>query len=279
MVYPATLRPIGPGECIYCQKPSNILTEEHVVPSGLGGSRTLPNASCESCRQITHAFETTALRHTLGPGRYWLGIPTRKRKKRPEHWPAYKTNADGSHTKIMIPVEDLPFFLCMPTYQCNPMIKPVIPKDHIPTVKDDGVIVSEDDESFKNKLSTYGADFVSPLIDHIAFARMLAKIALGYCVIEFGRGNFTPVVSPLILGHTNGYRNLVSTSHFSSEREKITKPLLPAYNHDIMHKITTDTNVICVRIDLFTNLDCPSYYVIAGGQGDQRIRFSASAGS
>ena len=72
------------GECIYCQEPSNVLTEEHVIPSGLGGWRTLPRASCERCQNITREFETVALRHVLGPGRYWLGIPPKKGKRRPD---------------------------------------------------------------------------------------------------------------------------------------------------------------------------------------------------
>ena len=127
------LRPIAEGECIYCQGTSKELTEEHVIPVGLGGTRTLKNASCEKCRRITHRFETTALRHVLGPGRYWLGIRARKLKARPRSWPAYKTTEGGQTEKIDIPIDDLPFFMCLPTYKINSAITGSIPDEHIPS--------------------------------------------------------------------------------------------------------------------------------------------------
>src|SRR5665213_1297104 len=253
------LRPLYVGQCIYCQKPARRLTEEHIVPVGLGGRRTLPNASCETCRQITHAFETTALRHVLGPGRYWLGIQPRRRNSRPQTWPAYK--ADGQ-TKVEIPLDDLPFFLNLPTYTINPAIRSSIPNDHEPTRADGGIFVSEDPERINVRLRQYDADHFMTKLDHLSFAKMLTKIALGYCVAEFGYGTFTPMVTPLILGMTNAFPNLVSSS-FKPINPDVRSDVERRFEHNLMHKIAQDTGTICVRIDLFKNLDAPSYYVMA----------------
>jgi len=274
MAYLTTLRPIADGQCIYCQLPSDALTEEHVVPAGLGGTRTLPAASCEECRQLTHAFETTALRHVVGPGRYWLGIPTRK-KKRPEYWPAYRRSDVGPDQKVMIPTAELPFFLFLPTFATNEAIRGSIPRNHVPDDVDGGLIITESPVSLKSKLAAYNADYLASKLDHLAFARMLAKIALGYCVIEFGRNNFTPAVTPLILGKTNGYRDLVSSSHTPILESREGSPLEREYKHQLLHKISNKTGMVCVRIDLFENLDAPSYYVMAGTVGGLTLRFGA----
>lgn len=275
MTYITTLRPIVSGQCIYCQEQSNSLTEEHVVPAGLGGVRTLPAASCEKCRKITQEFETTALRHVLGPGRYWLGVPARRKQKRPESWPAYRRVDSGSDQRVMIPLSGLPFFLCMPTFTMNESLRSIIPSNHLPSDDDGGVFISEDPKIISQKLSEFDANYLASKIDHLSFSRMLAKIALGYCVIEFGWGKFTSAVSPLILGETNGFRNVVSSS-MTPGKEGASGILERRYEHEFSHKVSNSTGMVCVRIDLFKNLDTPSYYVLAGAIGGVTLRFGAS---
>lgn len=275
MTFSTTLRPIVLGQCIYCQEQSDFLTEEHVVPAGLGGLRTIPAASCEKCRKITQEFETTALRHVLGPGRYWLGVPARKKQKRPESWTAYRRVDGGPDQKIMIQMSELPFFLCMPTFAKNDSLKEIVTSGHVPSGADSGVIISEDPINITKKLSEYGASYLSPKIDHLSFSRMLAKIALGYCIIEFGWDKFTSAVSPLILGETNAYRNFVSSS-MTPDKEGASGVLERRYEHHFSHQISNLTGMVCVRIELFKNFDTPSYYVLAGAIGGVTLRFSAT---
>lgn len=250
--------------CIYCQERAGKLTDEHVVPVGLGGVRTLPKSSCENCRKITHSFETTALRHVLGPGRYYLGIKGRKKGRRPSTWPAYKLSEDGSKKRVEIPLNELPFFLSLPTYTTNPAISKSIPKEHQACQETGFILVTEAPTRLEARLAEYGADYLEIRMDHLAFARMLAKIAVGYCVSEFGYGNFTPIVNPLILGETNGFPNLVSSSTQPGLIVGEEVPLEKRYEHHLMHKVASDSNMICVRLDLFSNLKAPSYYVMAG---------------
>lgn len=278
MEYLTTLRPLSEGECIFCQTLTSELKEEHAVPSGLGGNVRIPAASCESCRQVTHAFETTAMRHTLGPGRYRLGIRPRngETKRRPKVWPAYKRGAEGAlPIKVMIPLEKLPFFITMPTYASYQEWDAGIPDGHELHPSDGALLVTEEPERVVKVLTQHSADYFSPQIDHLAFARMLAKIAACYCVKEFGRANFTSTLSPLILGKTATYRRTVTSSVKPSTglEHGLT---INHFEHDLMHKVSPTGNV-CVRIDLFKNLEAPSYYVLAGVLGGLVLRFAATA--
>jgi hypothetical protein len=178
----------------------------------------------------------------------------------------------------MIPMADLPFFLCMPTYKTNPSIRPCITGKHIPTEADGVIIITEKQDSLSAKLATYQADYLETKVDHISFAKMLAKIALGYCVIVFGRDGFTPMTTPLILGKTNGYRDIVSSSQMLRTPEPRIQ-IEQGYHHQLTHKITTNNDLICVRIELFTNLEAPAYYVMAGTVGQSMLRVAATPGS
>jgi 5-methylcytosine-specific restriction endonuclease McrA len=44
------------NRCIYCGTLEN-LTDEHIIPYGLGGRSILPKASCSECSNITTNFE------------------------------------------------------------------------------------------------------------------------------------------------------------------------------------------------------------------------------
>src|SRR6185436_305115 len=74
------------GFCIYCGSKEN-LSDEHVVPFGLGGNAILPEASCHSCSAITSAFEGKVLRGFMLEARTAGRFPTRRPKERPTTLP------------------------------------------------------------------------------------------------------------------------------------------------------------------------------------------------
>jgi hypothetical protein len=155
----------------------------------------------------------------------------------------------------------------MPTYRTSDAVRSIIPFGQVAVEKDDGYLVKEDDAAFNEKLAKYGADYVSPAIDHLAFARMLAKIGLGYCCLEFGIDDFTPFSTPLILGDTSAYRHFISSTHQKAETPAdFEVPAEDRYHHEMYHKVSS-TGLICVRIDLFVNFKAPSYYVMSGIKG------------
>jgi len=63
-----TTRFASQGACIYCGS-SDDLTDEHVVPYGLGGKMILPKSSCRRCAMITGQFEGKVLRGFMRDGR------------------------------------------------------------------------------------------------------------------------------------------------------------------------------------------------------------------
>jgi hypothetical protein len=75
------------GRCIYCGTTES-LSDEHVIPLGLGGRSILYDASCQSCANITSAFERVVLRDQFGAFRARVGVPTRRPKQRQAGFPA-----------------------------------------------------------------------------------------------------------------------------------------------------------------------------------------------
>ncbi|HXZ41151.1 MAG TPA: hypothetical protein VEG68_10455 [Terriglobales bacterium] len=74
------------NQCAYCDATDN-LSDEHIIPFGLGGELVLPKGSCEKHRKATSKVEDFALRRYLCPLRSHLGLPSRKPHLRPDGYP------------------------------------------------------------------------------------------------------------------------------------------------------------------------------------------------
>jgi HNH endonuclease len=74
------------GRCIYCGSTEPPLTDEHILPQGLGGREFLPDASCEICRVETGKFEEIVQRGMVWGLRRSLGM--RGKRKPPSLIPA-----------------------------------------------------------------------------------------------------------------------------------------------------------------------------------------------
>src|ERR1700722_327750 len=79
-IYPALNR------CMYCGSMSG-LSDEHVVPFGLGGRVIVPKSSCTDCAKKTGRFERTCQRTMFGPLRMYYDLPTRRPQERPKTLP------------------------------------------------------------------------------------------------------------------------------------------------------------------------------------------------
>jgi hypothetical protein len=72
-------------QCIYCNATESEdvkLTNEHIIPDGLGGDLFLPNASCSKCARDINSFEQKAMKTWFGMQRELLGLTSRKKRKR-----------------------------------------------------------------------------------------------------------------------------------------------------------------------------------------------------
>lgn len=79
----------GIGRCLYCGEafPDNKLTDEHIVPLALNGSRIFRKAACQPCaRRSNSAYENPALQSSLLIPRLLLELK-RRDKKRPKKLP------------------------------------------------------------------------------------------------------------------------------------------------------------------------------------------------
>lgn len=102
------------GRCIYCSSVDG-LQDEHIIPLGLGGRYLLPKASCRRCGGKTSVFERTCQRTMYGPLRLLYGLPSRRKKDRPETLPLKVKRSAGSDWEyILVPQSRYPFLLTFP---------------------------------------------------------------------------------------------------------------------------------------------------------------------
>ena len=96
------------GSCIYCGATEQ-LSNEHIIPFGLGGRAVLPQASCSACASETGKVELRLLRS----GNWWplrraLDLATRHAKKQPHSFKVQVTAAGRSLVaEIPIPLHPL----------------------------------------------------------------------------------------------------------------------------------------------------------------------------
>lgn len=244
------------GRCVYCGSTDN-LTDEHIVPYGLKGPWQLLKGSCRNCNQITSAFEKSVLREQFILPRVRLNLPTYHPKNRPQEF-SFKVEKDGRKEEIVLPVTDCPTIFMMldlekPRYIAN--------YDY-----EKGVMVrgsslhctsqAELDELIKKR--NIGSISLTTSFYGNSFSRMLAKIAYGMIILNYGPDALEECyVLPCILGQKDdaGYWVGSSNKHVSTlSAEKA------------LHRVflTINGKEIGALIRLFANYQTPEYLVIVG---------------
>jgi hypothetical protein len=102
--------------CIYCRSTVG-LSDEHIIPFGLGGRLVFPKASCARCSDATKKFERTCQRTMYGPLRLLYDLPTRRKNDRPQTL-QLKVKRTKDHDWEYVPVaqERFPFLLTFPLF-------------------------------------------------------------------------------------------------------------------------------------------------------------------
>lgn len=97
--------------CIYCGNVTSQLTDEHIIPFGLGGFLILEKASCLDCNKITSLLEQHILRgHWLGIRRN-LNTGSRRKKGGATSLQAYLLRHDGAKVLGKVPIAECNFCL------------------------------------------------------------------------------------------------------------------------------------------------------------------------
>ena len=113
------------GKCVYCGVIGMPLTDEHIVPQALGERYFIPNACCDTCQKIIHAFETNSLNSIiLMPLKKMLGLRSKRRKSNPNQtFRLYCRNDNDSQTAIDIPLADLMLSALVPEFPLPGMLQ------------------------------------------------------------------------------------------------------------------------------------------------------------
>ncbi len=249
------------GKCIYCGVTDSPLSDEHILPLGLGGKWVLRRASCGQCQDITSQIELSVLRVTLLPVRAKADLPTRHRKRRPQEFPL-TIEIGGREVTVNVPVDKYPALLTLPRFKLPAYV------DRRPYTKGielDGLYhkVLGGRQCLLELGKELKADSLSITVSYSAseggfhFARLLGKIAYGLAIAQFGESVIqNAYVLPAILGETDDIGKWVGCVGESSTKTKN------------LHEIKTfvQGGDIYARIRLFACIPgtSPEYLVVVG---------------
>src|SRR6266849_10676082 len=187
------------GRCIYCGAaefdPGSgcKLSDEHIIPEGLGARLILPEASCKQCALRTQRFENAILGTLLWAPRRKLKIRGKRRTRNEKDYPVTAI-VEGKEVTIRLTLEQHPTLLWLPVLNAPGLVceRPI--GEH--GVQGMWALELND----LNQMIARGTPrFTSPVLDTVQFCQLLAKIAHGYAVISFGLDRFKPVLTNFIL--------------------------------------------------------------------------------
>jgi hypothetical protein len=187
------------GRCIYCGSTDD-LTDEHVIPLGLGGIALLRLASCETCAKITTRFERQVLREQLLAFRTKLGLPTRRPRSRPASFPARVRKGEDWHD-VQMPVDR---YTAVGSFPRLPLPGALVGRAPGAAVRIAGtaITVFQRDEIGNDPPRRAGVDAieVTTPLHVVPFLRLIAKIAWGFSVALFTLDRLDPAILGVILG-------------------------------------------------------------------------------
>lgn len=252
------------GECIYCgtsiysKKPdlrSRPLGAEHIIAEGLGGKLELPEASCQSCEDITgRLVEGDVLLRTLKSLRLHLQIRGKRKSSRPSTLPL-TVQKNGVDEIVQMPVEDYPVIFNMPVYG-PPGIFSGGQGGNQMTSGFSMVVLNYDQAALKRK---YGiASFSSPVWDTHMLFRMLGKIGHSFAVAEVGLRNFKPLLQEMIVSGDVSVFN-----HIGGDPDTAL-PSTALHELRIGYQRANRKDYLVASIRLFARQSGPTYYVVVG---------------
>ncbi len=252
--------------CIFCGA-TEALSDEHIVPFGLGGRWVFPKSSCADCAKKTGSAEGTCQRTMFGPLRMYHDLPTRRRNERPKKLPLkVKLSRDADWSFIDVDQEVYPFLVLFPILRMPDELSGYTTGGERGAVaKHFWIRGASFRDGFKPHLDALAAELNVAAIEPTAtfsvpeFFRMLAKIAHAFAVAEKGMDSFSPFLTPIIC-HVD-----TSNSAQYIRGLQYTEPLTAE-----LHELSFDSHtcdrpeIVAVRIRLLAALETPTYYVAVG---------------
>lgn len=247
------------GRCIYCGAKDCDLSDEHIIPQGLGGNILLPAACCSSCERIVGAqLEGRLLHKTNGmfaAMRLRLNYKSKRPKDRPKSLPYKVISKDGVSRIIEVPARSVPRHWMTFLTQTSPGVIQGRSRTEAAGVSpysifnpSDFTAIAHEDESIQFVGAGEGRDL----------ARLLAKIAHGISVAQHGIDAFEAWLPDFILGKDDCAMHYYVAGHEN-------KTVDDKGDHSVTVGTWEDDGVrIGVRIRLFCKYGTPDYEVAVG---------------
>jgi len=225
----------------------------------LWGRLTIAKASCESCRLITHGFETTCLRRMFGNFRVAANAPTRNKAQRPDTLTMPRINPDGVlGGQVEIAAQDYPRLLSLPIFPPPSILSGGGPPESVPVRVWAAVPKGE-----MGKVPSRGAyNMLTGLLPIQAFARLLAKIAHCFAFVKMReeyQTDFDPLLLPCILrGEGSPFLLIGCPVHAPSK--------IPGALHRLQCRTrhVGSFEFLYVDVHLFSSYGAPLYRAVAG---------------
>lgn len=261
-----------PEFCIYCGAPfhtpssSRPPSDEHIIPEGIGGNLVLERASCQNCADKINNYEGSIQRSIFHATRGRLGL----RGKKHHHKQPFRvtTIVDGEETEIDVPIDTHPSMLVMPKYRPPGLVE--LRPDSIKGVDTIWTF-------YFDTVSTFGksafSQILTPELDSLKFAQLLAKIAYSYLATIIPIESFSLERRPIMKGEESwlaGFATTVFDPSYSDEScyARIGSSLgifeRSSYLHEIGHGVIDLAGVLfdVIYIRLFANLGAPLYVIV-----------------
>lgn len=245
------------GRCIYCGSSDN-LSDEHIVPYGLGGNLVLPKSSCDKCAKITSKFELAVLRGSMRPARIIREIQSRKNHENaPRKYPI-KIQSGNTIKRVDVPIEDYPILVTFPIFTIPGYL---LGNKETIGINLAGHVTISFGRNPEETLKKYNGSriIIEPAGDTpVDFARMVAKIAFSMAVATgaFEGADYSKsFILPAILGETADIGQWVGT---------ITDSIIsPKYNiHRVLIHRDIEKGLLIGDVQIFSDSETPRYGVI-----------------
>jgi hypothetical protein len=230
----------------------------------------LPQASCRGCANITSNVERYCVNNIFNTLRVQRRLPTRRPKNRPSVLPTQFDMGGHLHLHMVAPKQSIAAFA---VYRFPP---PQIVRLHLPSNSYEYVqerVVSSVANllhltTYAVKVSASGAVGTAMRYNPFIFARMLGKIAHGYCIATNALQGFNslPLLPDIILGKSDNIPYLIG--NLGEDEPPIRRATgIKAVHHVRIGTISLQNmRLRVVFIRLFAELPTPTYIVVVGEQ-------------
>lgn len=245
--------------CMYCGSlKDKDLTDEHIIPFGMGGDLVFRKSSCKDCARKTSQDEMKILRGFMYDGRLIGNLPSRRKKNQPTTITNILLRKDGTEFTKEFLLRSGAAVIHLPIFTMPGAIFGKAPEEGA-EIKELGTLHLGLDNiaSFSKKNNANGVKF-NTKVDVISFCKVLCKIAYGYHVYK--KGLFPREESPalkIMLGE------ITTMKHYIGSRDAVYPEAKSLHILDTEEiQLKNGAIIHMVYITLFHGLGSTSQYAV-----------------